>query len=101
MSEAKFTKGKWVKDYNGTIGHIKSVKDEVDHVSRLKTPTVARFDVVTPSMSDDEKEANAHLIAAAPEMYRVLDNMMKDIGNHYPNWKEIESVLAKARGEHE
>lgn len=91
----KFTKGEWVKDFNGTKGHIKAVKKERDHFSKLKTPTIARYDVITPSISDDEKEANAHLIACAPEMYKFLDDLANGRGTDYP----IEKLLAKARGE--
>jgi len=93
MSEAKFTKGGWVKDYKGTIGHIKAISGF--HGSL--TPTVARFDVLTPSISSEEKEANAHLIATAPEMYRMLDAIASL--RILPPEHVLERLLAKARGE--
>ena len=39
--------------------------------------------------------ANAHLIAAAPEMYKFLDDLANGRGTDYP----IEQLLAKSRGE--
>lgn len=69
---SKHTPGPWVVDYLGTIGHIKSVpRDDQGRVSS-RTPTVARYDVTTPSLTPDDKAANAALIAAAPEMAQCL-----------------------------
>lgn len=99
MSEAKFTKGEWVKDYKGTEGHIKAISGF--HGSL--TPTVARFDVITPSIDEDEKEANAHLIAAAPELYAMLEMVMNilngDDAINEVESSDIKNLLAKARGE--
>ena len=80
-----YTKGEWIKDYNGTVGHIKAVpegaeahnnKPEVEGYKLIPTPTVCRYDVITPSLNEEEKEANAHLIAAAP-----LQNGQLQTGN--------------------
>ena len=48
----------------------------------------------------NEVEANAHLIAAAPEMYDLLATIEND-GEQVPAWlwDKIQAVLAKARGE--
>lgn len=46
---------------------------------------------------NQDREANAHLIAAAPKMYEMLEIM----AYHAPNaqmQKQIEDLLAKARG---
>ncbi|MAF35856.1 hypothetical protein CL622_01915 [archaeon] len=46
-------------------------------------------------------QANAHLIAVAPEMYEMLDNVANklfDLGDT-KSMREIEKLLAKARGE--
>lgn len=59
MSEQKWTAEPWEKDYGGTIGHIKSVVGYPE-----STPTVCRYDVMTPSLSEDEKQANAQRIVA-------------------------------------
>ena len=108
MSEAKFTKGEWVIDYRGTLGHVKSIK------GGAITPTVARYDFVSPSLTNKEKKANAHLIAAAPDMYKMLERL-KSIIEDYDydlfceratgEWSEpeisteIEKLLTKARGQ--
>lgn len=47
---------------------------------------------------------NAHLIAAAPEMYEALDDVVKQITSadiHGIDIEPIIELLAKARGEHE
>jgi hypothetical protein len=64
VSEFKGTPGPWEADYGGTLGHIKSIGPH----PRGFTPTVARYDVDTPSVTDGEKIANAKLIAAAPDL---------------------------------
>lgn len=50
---------------------------------------------------DDEEEcaANAHLIAAAPEMYRMLEQLHSILSNFPVLQGEIDKVLKKARGE--
>lgn len=54
-------------------------------------------DVSTLSM---HKEANAHLIAASPDMFEVLDSLENDDGS-IPEflWDMRNKVLARARGE--
>ena len=44
---------------------------------------------------------NAHLIAAAPEMYGMLERILKPYGREDISDDAIENLLAKARGEHE
>jgi hypothetical protein len=93
MSEAKFTKGEWWVNHTGKhhnnpeisqheICYSKEGECVVDHV----------YDV-----------NDAHLIAAAPEMYEMLNNILDErVGvakNDYVLDDEIESLLAKARGE--
>ena len=66
------------------------------------TPTVARYGVKTPSISDDEKKANAYLMAVAPEMYKELQEISfwLDTQSGMGDWrKHIEKLLSKARGE--
>lgn len=89
-----FTPGPWVPDYNLTIGHIKSTSSLVN-----RTPTVCRYDVKTPSLSEDEKKANSRLIAAAPEMYEMLEKLITEgqVSEYY--WYEIRALLSKVRGE--
>ena len=50
----------------------------------------------------DSSEANAHLIAAAPDMYEALKELVSDFKQGaMPNFDEIpefEAILAKAEG---
>ena len=87
MSEAKFTKGEWRRHYSPN-GQEYVICDG----RRNGGYAVA-------SLSGSNSKANAHLIAAAPEMYAML----KDISWRYPNsphiTNPISELLAKARGE--
>jgi len=44
-------------------------------------------------------EANAHLIAAAPELYSMLERILGPYGREDVSDEQIEQLLAKARGE--
>ena len=90
MSEVKFTKGEWkvTSQFGVSVG---------EHVgSAVFTQNTG---CVTSSVI--ERESNAHLIAAAPDMYDMLHSIEND-SNQIPPflWDKIQSVLAKARGEH-
>ena len=50
-------------------------------------------------METEEMQANAHLIAAAPEMYRLLKQLHGTLSKVPVLQREIEKVLKKARGE--
>lgn len=50
-------------------------------------------------ISHEEANANAYLIAAAPDMYEMLEMIMEVHAEYYLR-NEIEKLLAKARGEH-
>ncbi len=62
----------------------------------------AEYELVTKIEDlNSSSEANAHLIAAAPEMYRVLEQCL-EISKAFKSAKippGIETLLAKARGE--
>jgi len=75
MSDTNFTPGPWVVDFGGTTGHIKSVAKN----KSSNTPTVARYDIGIPGVSEDEQYANAHLIAAGPVLYEALREAVKDL----------------------
>tara|TARA_R110000850_G_scaffold173696_1_gene299273 strand:+ start:681 stop:1007 length:327 start_codon:yes stop_codon:yes gene_type:complete len=103
----KFTKGEWVSDFF--------------IVKNLKGKTIADCGF-SDELYDTEEEANVHLIAAAPDMYKMLGsllhelsmaidevNTMRDI-HHKDNltpadhWDkeslhDAQILLAKARGE--
>lgn len=90
MNEAKFTKGEWVartEEFGG-------MQIALVYVSG------GGFDV----SGAPNAIANAHLIAAAPEMYEMLKlaislmdgDSIEDFGYQY---QEIQTLLTKARGE--
>jgi len=87
VSDTKFTKGPWEVDNGARIycddltGSIVAEACGFEFVSRCK----------------EEEIANAHLIAAAPEMYAMLDDLRQYVGDE--SREEIEELLAKARGE--
>lgn len=104
MSEAKFTKGPWSVYAAGERWGI-----EADN---------SVFSIVIFGDEDDDlgihgrdienMKANAHLIAAAPEMYEALEWLEcyadAQVRRHpdaedSKNWALVLSALAKARGE--
>lgn len=90
MSETKFTKGEWRVDVCRLTG-VASVIPEKGMYTH---------DSICLCMGD---KANAHLIAAAPDMYKMLEITMNilngdDFENEVSN-QDIKELLAKARGE--
>jgi hypothetical protein len=79
--EAKFTKGEW------------SIQGETLWCNNLPV-CVLGDSWVTFSNAEN----NAHLIAAAPEMYAMLESLA-DCDENQMYRKEINELLAKARGE--
>ena len=92
MSEAKFTKWPWfVEDRT-----VYALQDCV----WLGLPSKEnRFFAVVQGTKCDESEiiANTHLIAAAPEMYEMLNECYHTVSN-FQLKGEIAALLAKARG---
>lgn len=80
MSEARFTKGPW--------GEKNVLVRGLNFLSHANYPT-------------ELGKANAHLIAAAPELYEALEDVLnsKEIVNDDPLVNKIIAALAKARGE--
>lgn len=97
MNETKFTKGPWflenMPDVSPTVFNVGpkpygySQRNEIECVC-----TTYR----------DESGSNAHLIAAAPEMYEMLEEVLREqkanFGDNHGD-PRIEKLLAKARGE--
>lgn len=92
MNETKFTPGPWKlhpkKDYIFSFKRL----DDWENPRPICIPTII-------SNENEENEANAHLIAAAPEMYAVLAWLNCRGGLGLDVHKSIEAALAKARGE--
>ena len=98
MSEPGFTKGPWVArwDIRGTAtrwfiglpGHGPS-----DDLAQIYRP---------PQSADGTAEANAHLIAAAPDLYEALKVVMREYGylmGSDAEAKDARAALRKARGQ--
>lgn len=89
MSNTRFTKGPWGLDFDySSVIHVISENDLEG----------------SPFVCDTQHEPDAHLIAAAPEMYAMLDKILAEykaimIGES-SSVSDIEQILAKARGEH-
>ena len=102
--DTKFTKGEWyIEDYSSMLdvgtkhnGSVCTVECGYQTSEMLIDP-------------NDEEMANAHLIAAAPDMYKMLDEVNKAI-IHCDNeigladvitcmCHDIDQLLKKARGE--
>lgn len=99
MSETKHTPGPW----SVNECHVYRYDDEYDETicDTSGAPTEAAF------MSDvpDRAEANARLIAAAPELLEACKRLMGRafVGSHTPReqdplWKLAHAAIAKAEG---
>lgn len=80
--EAKFTKRKWLIGVNNTIVDDSAAKNEI--------ATIEIWDQ-RPWVSN----ANAHLIAAAPDMYTFIESLQLSVSDDVRR----DDLLAKARGE--
>lgn len=105
MSEAKFTSGPWgvIKNSAGAIEVVFSNGSPCRGDDYLSVyPTSSKNDCECIS-TGGTAEANAHLIAAAPEMYSILcDARLKLSFGDYESKliaEDIKMILAKARGE--
>ena len=106
--KTKFTKGDWFVERYHTMLDI-SVKDG-GCICTVDTDTVMNKCTIIPT---PEQEANAHLIASAPGMYKSLKRQRIGLLNlidlnlvaesHYESVRHevslIDNELAKARGE--
>lgn len=108
MSEAKFTKGEWkVTKIQDRLFRIGSGCSEIAKTIRWNGSESHKY--------NDEVEANAYIMAAAPEMYEEIErdldslyNFVKTLAEYSNDWlfyineiKRKEYLLAKARGEHD
>jgi len=97
-----FTKGPWEVSYwRDGLGPDKPAVTASGATIAITHPA--------PICPIEESTANAHLIAAAPDMYEALDTILSWIDNWSPNFedddewvddrKRFDAILAKARGE--
>ncbi len=97
MSEPKFTKGPWNCNRASAGGR----EIVVSEVSPVDIAVLSRRD-----KTQSEIDANAHLIAAAPDLYAALDMLLLQCGEwdsthdiDDKTYEEARVALAKARGE--
>lgn len=99
MSEAKFTEGPWTAVDNGAYW------DVLEKAPGYRGQVCSVHDAENINgITRDEQIANAHLIAAAPELYEALDNALDILKNDKRSYvqdaaTECRMALAKARGE--
>jgi hypothetical protein len=101
MNETKFTPGPW-KAIRDPL-HYGSLSTVYAGSTEEKAGIGAQMLVQVGGWSNPtEQEANAHLIAAAPELYTVLNQIATDIEAQgvLIEWHQAAlAALAKARGE--
>lgn len=98
MSETKFTPGPWeAVSFNGnSLVVTELIVNEKEAIALLGT-------------CGEKEQANAHLIAAAPDMYEALEAAVSEYGKPGGPWNvpsepgtwidKARAALAKARGE--
>lgn len=118
MSETKFTPGPWeiCKDGACPCKQIWSIPGDFPvatgngvHIGAVHQHMADAPDLIYASLSDETRKANAALIAAAPDLYAALSDLMENEKFHTmvggnPNVVEellsrCYAALAKARGE--
>lgn len=102
MNEPRFTKGPWrVNDDNDQIGDVWSVPENKPvAMAQITGPVKRRED-------HSERIANAHLMAAAPDLYEALANIVcqfeEALEMHTPRDREVicqaKAALLKASPE--
>ena len=104
MSEAKFTKGEW---------SIKAIENDKEYIKIRGTLLGGKFKIANVTdlkfhhddgaewceREREESMANAHLIAAAPEMYKMLEEILYNGDLPSVVDSRIVNLLSEARGE--
>ena len=115
MRKEKFTNGPWVNGWNGGKTGPTCPGDEVTVSGRKWEIIPIGIGVETCAIAVrqegknglKEMESNAHLIAAAPELYEALTQLIDDLSNtdeeglfeHSETVIRCRLALSKARGE--
>jgi hypothetical protein len=105
MSETKFTPGPWKYKGSGTAGSRCVFAELAGKSWCVASLITSRIDQATHEWDEGvakESDANAHLIAAAPEMYEVLSFAKDALIVDHASLRAIEvceTALRKARGE--
>jgi hypothetical protein len=89
---SKHTKGPWTMTANFHQNGDIVVSDQAKEHEGTSIARIANFNYW------DEAEANAHLIAAAPEMYDLLELLEFEGSLHKRHLEMVRYVLDKAKG---
>ena len=96
-NETKFTPGPWV------MQHGKDVHGNAEWMVRVYPDGIGITTLTRLPRPGIEQEFNAHLLAAAPELYEALEGLMDDLSLRAKMRGEVVEnafdALAKARGE--
>ena len=99
--ETKWTPGPWnLGNSYGAMYDVVSKKEHGICSTGGFTSNIGDIDAIIA-----ENKANAILIAAAPELYAALDELLNDLGNRIVGFddrravRKAEEALSKARGE--
>ena len=97
MSEPKFTKGPWKATYDSQLQAAIEIYNTEDRIMVAVLPDRGTVEAMP------EIEANANLIAAAPDMYEALETIERVAGigmmEDDPARVKARDALRKARGE--
>lgn len=103
VNEPKFTKGPWAvygsKGPDNTGGYDCAI---VDVDNNIIAETFGHVGRIGDDIQKRPALENANLIAAAPELYEALENLMKMVPvqeRDHPAYSQARKILAKARGE--
>ena len=93
MKEFKGTPGPWVVDAN-----VVQARWNIDDA---KGNSVALTHQLPGDKDWQKRDANTHLIAAAPELLEALQDALHAYDKHgeYPEWDFARAVIKKAMGE--
>ena len=94
----KFTKGPWTATYDSQLQALIEIYNTEDRVMVAVLPDRGTIEAMS------EIEANANLIAAAPDMYEALEEVWRILDSTMPLSRDnradrIKRILCKARGE--
>lgn len=87
------TKGPWLYNPEETHNHV--------HSDDITGSAICSFDMAYVHRTQEEKEANGYLIAAAPELLEALENMVETLGEGFKNTVlliKAQAAIKKARG---
>lgn len=102
MTDTMFTKGPWKLVFSEGDGHVISMGTRINSKGCYKSHHIIEYDhCLYPEDGEQfqEADANAHLVAAAPDLYEALDELLAACGGNGPASQKARAALRLARGE--